>query len=424
MIVLPTPLSSAILYAVLTTSFRPTTASDLPLAGSATDKWDQTSWSIGVDGVMGGKSKGYASYSDPNDTMTFYGTINTNGGGFANVGRRFRPSLDLTPYAGVVVEMEAERWVGSSSGGEGEKPFGFHLQMGDRAGYYGFSSAFAVPLSEEDRVGTGVYLPLDSFDRSSRMGYQCKSCTLDTTSIDEMEIYALFQEGPFRVNVKSITAVTDPRSFVAPTIGFGSTEDITALIEATVTSGSKVYDYGYREICIAIYWSTLNTILEATGVSNAVKEVACVGLKRVDYNGEKVENAWTLRYTLDAVLADVQGVERKSNSPAWIPELNTVGVLGEDCVGYTSIPSRYVGTGLFDNDLANSAPTSADNTDENADETSDETVDETSDETFNALADKSSSTADDIPSSAVGSRCLLRSSLALSGFMGLVYILW
>ena len=147
-------------------------------------------------GVMGGRSRCYVPYSDDSnvDTMTFYGTINTNGGGFANVGWRFSRSLDLTPYAGIVVEMEAEGWTGgggSSDGGEGEKPFGFHLQMGD-SGYYGFSSAFAVPLAQEDGMGTGMYLPLDSFDRSSRMGYQCSSCKLNTARINEMEIYALF----------------------------------------------------------------------------------------------------------------------------------------------------------------------------------------------------------------------------------------
>merc|ERR1740139_1089616 len=114
------------------------------------------------------------------------------------------------------------------------------------------------------------------------MGYQCSSCQLDTTRINEMEIYALFQEGSFRIDVKSITAVADPKSFLSPSITFRSVEDIEALIEATIASGGKVYDYGYREICIAIYWSTLNTILEATGIADALKGVACAGLKMVD----------------------------------------------------------------------------------------------------------------------------------------------
>jgi len=357
---LNTLLSSLILYTNIASKPGFTTASDLPLAGSGTSNngWDQSSWSVGVDGVMGGTSRGYVSYSDdPNDTMTFYGTINTNGGGFANVGRRFSPSLDLTPYAGIVVEMEAQGWIGggqSSDGEEGEKPFGFHLQMGDK-GYYGFSSAFVVPLAQEDGMGTSVYLPLDSFDRSSRMGYQCTSCKLDTTGINEIEIYALFQEGSFRIDVKSITAVTDPKSFLSPPITFRSGEDIEALIEATIASGSKVYDYGYREICIAIYWSTLNTILEAAGISNAFKGVACSGLKMVDPYGDKVENAWNLRHTLDAVLADVKGVERNGNSPAWLPSSSVSVVLEEGCMGYTSFPSGYVGTGLLDTITNNTA---------------------------------------------------------------------
>jgi len=325
-------------------------SSDLPLAsssGTSNNEWDQSSWSVGTDGVMGGQSSGYVSYSNdpPNETMTFHGTINTNGGGFANVGRRFSPSLDLTPYAGIVVEMEAELWIGgvgrSQSSEGGEKPLGFHLQMGD-TGYYGFSSAFAVPLAQEDGLGTmGVYLPLDSFDRSSRNGWQCTTgCKLDITRVNEMEIYALFQKGSFRIDLKSITAVTDPKSFRSPLIIVRSGDDIEALIEATIISGSKVNDYGYREICIAIYWSTLNTILEASGLSDAVKEVACAGVKKVESYGDKVENARNLRYTLDALLADVKGAERNENSPAWLPVSNVFVGLEERCRGYTSFPSR------------------------------------------------------------------------------------
>jgi len=283
---------------------------------------------------MGGKSQGYVSYStDPNDTMTFYGTINTNGGGFANVGLRFSPPLDLTPYAGIVVEMEADGWSGVGGGpssNNGEKPFGFHLQLGDN-GWYGFSSAFAVPLAREDGMRTtGVYLPLASFNRGTRMGWQCTSCKLDTTQINEMEIYALFQEGSFRIDVKSITAVTDPKSFGSPSITFRP-GDVEALIEATIASGSK------GEICVAIYWSTLNTILEAVGISDAIKGVACAGVQRVDPYGDTVENALNLRSTLDAVLADVKGVQRNENSPAWLPSSNGFGVLEEGCRGYTSI---------------------------------------------------------------------------------------
>jgi len=432
-----TLLSSLILSTTIIAKPTPTAAYDLPLTGGTTsnDGWDQSSWYVGVDGVMGGKSRGYVSYSDdPNGTMTFYGTINTDGGGFANVGRYFRPSLDLTPYAGIVVEMEAERWTGgdgSSAGGEGEKPFGFHLQMGDAgSGYYGFSSAFAVPLAEEDGVGTAVYLPLDGFDRGSTMGYICSNCGLDTTKINEMQIYALFQEGSFRIDAKSITAVADPQSFLSPSIIFTSEDDVEALIEATIASGSKVYDYGYREICIAIYWSTLNTILEATGISDALKGVACSGVKMVDPYGDKAENAWNLRYTLDALLADIRGVERSWNSPAWLKAGEDVMVLREGCIGYTSVPSSHVGTGSFDT-VINETPNDTSMEDTPSNKTPDETSTEDTpnnaetgsfDTITNETSDKKS--VDDIANAALGLQYLYGNNLVLYIFFGIVYVLW
>jgi len=259
------------------------------------------------------------------------------------------------------------------------------------------------------------------------MGYQCSSCQLDTTRINEMEIYALFQEGSFRIDVKSITAVADPKSFLSPSITFRSVEDIEALIEATIASGGKVYDYGYREICIAIYWSTLNTILEATGIADALKGVACAGLKMVDPYGDKVENAWNLRYTLDAVLADVKGVERNENSPSWLPTNDGLAVLMEDCTGYTSLPSIYVGTGMFDNIFDGNTDDASAN--ENADETS---ANGNSDEaSANGNADQASANGNtdqasmyDAPSSALCPQYLFGSKLVLSVFFGLVYILW
>merc|ERR1719491_653661 len=117
------------LYSLLfVSSFIATTTSDLLLDGGTQNGWDKDRWVVSVDGVMGGKSIGFVSYNDSATTMKFSGTININGGGFANVGRKFQP-LDLRGYAGIVLTIDEDEYSGFSTAGE--KPFAFHFQLKD-----------------------------------------------------------------------------------------------------------------------------------------------------------------------------------------------------------------------------------------------------------------------------------------------------
>ena len=144
----------------------------------------------------------------------------------------------------------------------------------------------------EPGVLTSVYLPMKSFDRGSRMGFKCSNCQLDTSSINEIDIYVLFQEGPFEVKVRSITAVKEAVTFSSPIISFSSSNDIQNLLESTVRSGSSLYNIGYAELCIAIYQSTLNTLIGSNitienedlsdSVASIIKGMACEGIRRAD----------------------------------------------------------------------------------------------------------------------------------------------
>ena len=120
-----------------------------------------------------------------------------------------------------------------------------------------------------------------------------------------------------------------------------------------------MYDYDYKELCIAVYRSTLNTLLEANGgssssssgeededevVSDTIRGMICQGLQRADAQGNnKVDVAWTLRYTMDAILEEIGVKEQQQaqggNNGPWRP--NVVTAQTYQCNGVTSGSGTY-----------------------------------------------------------------------------------
>ncbi|KAL9187562.1 hypothetical protein ACHAXT_001665 [Thalassiosira profunda] len=326
-----------LLLPLLILAARPATAADLLLDGGA-DGWDTARWRTQLDGVMGGQSSGNLRFEESNSVLSFDGNVNIDGGGFASVRKTGFGVLDLSSYAGVVVELVTTEAFNGDAGST-QPPLGLHLELGDTASRYGFASAFAVPLTSAVGEATSVYLPLSSFDRGSWIGRQCTNCRLDASSVNDIEISVLFQEGPFDVRVKSITAVDGPRNFPSPVLSIASAEELKATIEASIQTGTKVYNYNYRELCIAIYRTTLNTILAAEyGVasSSKIKAMACQGLQRAEtQSASKADAAFTLRYTLDAILEEL-GVLDPAAGTGWRPDAATFAELGYRCEGVTS----------------------------------------------------------------------------------------
>jgi len=330
--------------------------SSTAIDGGDKDGWDEQGWYVQNDGVMGGKSQGSLEFIDVTNTMKFSGTIVTQGGGFTSVRRKTK--LDLSKYAGIVVTVEAEPY-SLNDDGTTSAVTGMHLQFDDTTSYYAYSSAFAIPLTStttatgadterQTTTTTSVYLPMDSFDRGTRMGYVCKNnCGLNAAAIDQLSLYMLFQEGTFDVRVLSITAVEEPVAFPSPLVIFNTYQDVIALIQATILSGGNLYDKSYIELCIAMYWSVLNSIIAATPTSsttnvvvpNSVKAVICAGLNTMitTTDSSKKDKAWTLRYIMEAVMDDLMGTERDYNSN-WLPSLQDVDDVSSSslCLARTS----------------------------------------------------------------------------------------
>jgi len=344
--------------------------------------WNEEMWYVQVDGVMGGKSSGAmefieTNFDDGETLLKFTGEISLDGGGFSSVRRSI--SLDLSNYDGIIVTLEADTYTYNNEESSSSSPTGIHLQFGDSSSYYDFSSAFAIPLasslessSESTSISTltSVYLPIDSFNRGTRMGFSCRNndCELDNTNINNLSIYVLFQEGPFDVRIKSISAVPKKegkeevkggaRSFLSPQIQFESIEEIIDLLQSTIDSGGSLYNKSYIELCIAMYWSVLNSILNASSESESTEEdlvvvptstkvVICAGLNEMvtssknednSGNSSKQDQAFVLRYTIDAIIADLQGFDRTTNGNQYLPSLADAESMDAviTCVGRTS----------------------------------------------------------------------------------------
>merc|ERR1712238_523877 len=122
-------------------------------------------------------------------------------------------------------------------------------------------------------------------------------------------------------------------AFPSPPVIFNTYQDVITLIESTISSGGNLYDKSYIKLCIALYWSVLNSIIVATPTSsttnvvvpNSVKAVICAGLNTMITmtDASKKDQAWTLRYIMDAVMDDLKGTERDYN-PNWLPSLQDV----------------------------------------------------------------------------------------------------
>jgi hypothetical protein len=95
--------------------------------------------------------------------------------------------LDLSSYSGIVVEADALP--------PGSTPLGLHLQLSQSGQSWDFSGAFALAQGPEEGGMSRTFIALDAFTRGSRSGFVCNPCTLDTSRINGMDVYVLFQVG-------------------------------------------------------------------------------------------------------------------------------------------------------------------------------------------------------------------------------------
>ncbi|HAY37111.1 MAG: CIA30 family protein [Rhodothermales bacterium] len=152
------------------------------------DQMDEASWSIVNDGVMGGRSKGYAELDE--GVLRFWGNLVTRGGGFTSI-RAFH-SMDLGDYDGLELRVR----------GNGRD---FEVELSDGTRYRGRQvsqrSGFATTSD-----WTTVRIPFESF-RASIFGRQVRADAINPSNIRRLGIYILDgKDGPFALEVDEIRA--------------------------------------------------------------------------------------------------------------------------------------------------------------------------------------------------------------------------
>ena len=148
-------------------------------------------WEVVNDGVMGGRSQGYAAIGA--GILRFTGTLVTRGGGFTSV--RADRSVDLSGYDGLELRVQG-----------GGRTFEVEIDDGTRRWRRSVSRRAAFPTTPEWTV---VRVPFDAF-QTSVFGEPVAAPPVDLSNIRSFGLYILDGiDGPFRLEVDAIRAYRD-----------------------------------------------------------------------------------------------------------------------------------------------------------------------------------------------------------------------
>jgi hypothetical protein len=179
------------LLLVLGASQRPTpTLQDLPMPVTlfSFDNDNEADWIVVNDGVMGGRSAGFATVE--NGALRFTGTLVTQGGGFTSV--RAQRVIDLTGQLGIEMRVR----------GSGRQ---FEVEIDDGTGNYGRSVSRRAPFPSSAEW-TVIRVPFGDL-RSTIFGRAVNAPPIDLARVRRVGIYmADGQDGAFRLEVDYIRA--------------------------------------------------------------------------------------------------------------------------------------------------------------------------------------------------------------------------
>lgn len=148
----------------------------------------ESTWSIVNDGVMGGRSKGYAAISD--GVMRFDGTLVTRGGGFTSV--RARKRVDLSGFDGLEMRVR----------GNG-RSFQVEVNDGQRYDWRTVSRRIPFETTDEWRIVRVAFSDV----RSTVFGEPVDVPPIDLESIRQIGFYILDGiDGPFWLEVDTVRA--------------------------------------------------------------------------------------------------------------------------------------------------------------------------------------------------------------------------
>ena len=158
------------------------------------DRADEASWEVVNDGVMGGRSAGFASIED--GTLRFTGTLVTRGGGFTSV--RTSGDFDLAGFLGLALRVR----------GDGRR---YELEVTDDVRGYGRRVSRRAPF-DSSREWTEVRVPFSAL-RASIFGRPVNAPPLNQARVRSVGLYIIDRrDGPFGLEVDWIGAYGPERA--------------------------------------------------------------------------------------------------------------------------------------------------------------------------------------------------------------------
>ena len=156
-----------------------------------------SSWYVTVDGVMGGQSSGSVTSASAGG-INWSGFLSTDGGGFVYISRSGMSGLNLQDRTGLLFDL------GSLAG---DAPLALQVELEGRQGCCGRAAAIAVPATAMAGEAATAFVPLgDMKPKGPWYAPNSCSCTVALSAVRAVSIGLYYQQGPYSLDLRGITA--------------------------------------------------------------------------------------------------------------------------------------------------------------------------------------------------------------------------
>ena len=146
---------------------------------------------------MGGQSSGSVTSTSAGG-MNWSGFLSTDGGGFVYISCGGMSGLNLQDRAGLLFDLSSLA---------GDAPIALQVELEGRQGCCGRAAAFAVPATATAGEAATAFVPLGDFKQKGPWyAPNSCSCTVDLSAVRDVSIGLYYQQGPYSLNLRGITA--------------------------------------------------------------------------------------------------------------------------------------------------------------------------------------------------------------------------
>lgn len=253
------------------------------------DPAEPARWITVNDSVMGGRSTGGPAFAD--GLLTFSGTTNTDGGGFASIRTR-EQQWDIADADGLLIRVR----------GDGRTYIA--AMTTDQRVTWGAVN-YWQEFDTTDGQWTTLRLPFAEFTPNTRgVDLTGRVAPLDPAKAATIGFYIYDkQDGPFRLDVAWIGTYAGDQGPIDPSIAgqADGSDSVLAALELAITRGVPRFNRGDHGACADIYETALAMLLaSAVDVPDHARGAAEQGLREGRSALSQGERAWVYRRAIDA----------------------------------------------------------------------------------------------------------------------------